>query len=854
KTVLDSVDLDPCVGRYVQCPRCYALYPTSSDWPDLCTHKEAPGSTPCNAKLTRIPRDEGGENSGAMKEKRQPITQWLGRFLCRPEIEDLLDRRKAEFVERSKMPRNPDQLGLVSDVLESEIINGFTWPDGKRFYECPDDEFRLIFSLSGDGFNPFSNKEAKQTPQNVYLAGVIPGPGKPSTSQINHHTSLIVDDFVRFWETGVRYTRTTRRKDGLSVRAATAPVLCDALGSRQLCGYGSPTSTFFCTFCWLRYSDIENFDAASWPVRDCNEHRYWAELWEISDANTRQTIFEDHGIRYTPLLRLPYFDPVQHIVVDSMHNLYLGLLQRHCRSIWGMDFSMEDGDGSSRPRATMPKLPSPARMAEGRQALEFNDIPRLTSLRTDVLFYLCVEMDLRRGGRKKDFLRELIQWRVAHLNFEEKEEKKTVVLGKLILSAVGEDREKTMLPRWVDPAPARVGQKKQGKLSADQWRSFCTVHLVISLIRLWGNLPKDSRWYQMLTNFLDLVTAVEIAGMLVTSPEHISAYTTSMTRYLINMKALYKEAVVVPNHHFALHIPDYLRLWGPGPQNRGFGFERFNYKLQQIRTNKRFGEIETTYMFTATRMANLLSLLSLDKVRGVVRNMYARIQKYLGIAERGTRSHDVSPANKSGVGNTTSKPGKRIKINDTILSELCQLLNDTSGKQTYVPSGGDRERTKSQIFLHPSAEQFHALHHDGVTYRPLYRSHGDSNILLKDSASTTGITYKPARILQILAHTRKSPGDGFLREIFCVIQYLNPLPNGLIEQDWFRRFGVVGGSLWTRDYGPQIHVIRPSAIVCHFARTPMDLEEIPGLTFHVLPLDRVSNTSIHKSNVLIMRI
>ncbi|KAF5313371.1 hypothetical protein D9611_008598 [Ephemerocybe angulata] len=274
KTVLDSVDLDPCVGRYVQCPRCYALYPTSSDWPDLCTHKEAPGSTPCNAKLTRIPRDvakwkdgggegkensregnenggeekgnseEGGENSGAMKEKRQPITcyvhqdfsQWLGRFLCRPEIEDLLDRRKAEFVERSKMPRNPDRLGLVSDVLESEIINGFTWPDGKRFYECPDDEFRLIFSLSGDGFNPFSNKEAKQTvtstglylfclnlpleerqkPQNVYLAGVIPGPGKPSTSQINHHTSLIVDDFVRFWETGVRYTRTTRRKDGLS--------------------------------------------------------------------------------------------------------------------------------------------------------------------------------------------------------------------------------------------------------------------------------------------------------------------------------------------------------------------------------------------------------------------------------------------------------------------------------------------------------------------------------------------------------------------------------------------------------------------------------------------------------------
>ncbi|KAF5323867.1 hypothetical protein D9611_008258 [Ephemerocybe angulata] len=286
ESVLNSVDLDPCVRRYIQCPKCYALYPTSSDYPDLCTHEEAPGSSPCNAKLTRVrdPDNKRGENlakeslgeekggDGERDEKRQPITyylhqgnQWLGRFLCRPDIEDLLDRRKAEFLERSNKPIDSDQPGLVADALDSEIVSNFTWPDGKRFYECPNDEFRLIFSLSGDGFNPFSNREAKQTvtstglylfclnlpleerqkPQNVYLAGVIPGPGKPSTSQINHHTSLIVDDFVRFWETGVRYTRTTRRRDGVSARAATAPVLSDALGSRQLCGYGSPTSTFF---------------------------------------------------------------------------------------------------------------------------------------------------------------------------------------------------------------------------------------------------------------------------------------------------------------------------------------------------------------------------------------------------------------------------------------------------------------------------------------------------------------------------------------------------------------------------------------------------------------------------------
>lgn len=93
----------------------------------------------------------------------------------------------------------------------------------------------------------------------------------------------------------------------------------------------------------------------------------------------------------------------------------------------------------------------------------------------------------------------------------------------------------------------------------------------------------------MLSNFLDLVTAVEIAGLMVTSPSHIDAYETAMTRYLVMMKKLYKEAVVAPNHHFALHIAEFLRLWGPTAGYRGFGFERFNYFLQRIKTNKRFG-------------------------------------------------------------------------------------------------------------------------------------------------------------------------------------------------------------------------------------------------------------------------
>ncbi|KAF6745571.1 hypothetical protein DFP72DRAFT_824306 [Ephemerocybe angulata] len=852
KAVLDSVDLDPSIRRYVQCPRCYALYPTTSAYPEQCTHQEAPGSPPCGAKLTRTRTVNGKDESQPITYYlHQDFTQWLGRFLCRPEIEAMLDQRKSEFSKKQSEPREQPS-NVVTDVLESKIIKDFRWPDDRPFYDCAKDEFRLIFSLSGDGFNPFSNREAKQT--NVYLAGVIPGPDKPSTTQINHHISLVVDDFLPFWETGVRYTRTSSRPNGATARAATAPVLCDALGSRQICGYGSPTSTFFCTFCWLRYSDIENLDKHSWPERHVEEHRYWAELWQLSDLPTRQKIFEDHGIRYTPLLRLPYFNPVEHVVVDTMHNLYLGLLQRHCRSIWGMDFSLEDGDGASRPRGAVPKLPSPARMVEGRRALELNDIPRLVKSRTDVLFYLCMELDLRRGGKKKDFVRELIHWVCD--SFPRPESKKTVVLGRAILTAVTEDRVRTELPRWVDPAPLRVGQKKQGKLSADQWRSFCTIHLVISLIRIWGNLEPDSRWHQMLTNFLDLVTAVELASMLVTSPEHISAYSNSMTRYLVTMKSLYKEAVVAPNHHFALHIPDYLKLWGPSPQTRGFGFERFNYFLQQIKTNRRFGmaeyplpffqklthatlgDIEMTYMYTATRMANLLSLLSLAKVMRIVRNMYARLEKYFGRPERGTRTHDIFTRDR-GVTHT-SRAAKKAILSDPIFNALGHYLN-SFGEEIYIPASTRLAKKETEIFLHPEIEMLHVISHQGVDYRPMYRSPGDSNILLRVEAAhgSSDLHYQPVRILQIFAHSRKTPDDRNVRQVFCAVQHLKPLPASLVGQDWFRRFGAVGGSLWTREYTPDICIIEPTAIVCHFARTAMDLEELPIPAFHILPLDRV---------------
>ena len=56
----------------------------------------------------------------------------------------------------------------------------------------------------------------------------------------------------------------------------------------------------------------------------------WKHARTLADRNK---IERDHGIRYTELLRLPYFNSACFNVVDPLHNILLGTPKRMI-SIW----------------------------------------------------------------------------------------------------------------------------------------------------------------------------------------------------------------------------------------------------------------------------------------------------------------------------------------------------------------------------------------------------------------------------------------------------------------------------------------------------------------------------------------
>ena len=149
--------------------------------------------------------------------------------------------------------------------------------------------------------------------------------------------------------------------------------------------------------------------------------------------------------------------------------------------------------------------------------------------------------------------------------------------------------KRTILPSGFSPVPREVGSPSAGKLTADQWRTFCTVHLVVSLVRLWGSGSTGSRRSQILDNFLHLVAFTNLLHMRTLTPERIKSIENENLIYLEGLRKLYPSHSLVPKHHMALHLPEMLRDFGPVHAWRTFAFERLNQIFQNVPTNSLLG-------------------------------------------------------------------------------------------------------------------------------------------------------------------------------------------------------------------------------------------------------------------------
>ncbi|TFK59857.1 hypothetical protein BDN72DRAFT_741243, partial [Pluteus cervinus] len=160
--------------------------------------------------------------------------------------------------------------------------------------------------------------------ENVYLVGVIPGPHEPSLHQINHILEPLVTTFLQFWFTGFFVSRSFLSSLGVLVRGAILPLVCDLPAARKAAGFVRHSSNLFCSFCRQKKKDINQIGDLP-QKHSYSEHVCIAVMWLKAVTQAERKRIEDaYGIRWSELLRLPYWDPLQYTILDAMHNLFLG--------------------------------------------------------------------------------------------------------------------------------------------------------------------------------------------------------------------------------------------------------------------------------------------------------------------------------------------------------------------------------------------------------------------------------------------------------------------------------------------------------------------------------------------------
>ena len=231
---------------------------------------------------------------------------------------------------------------MLSDVYDGEIWRQFFPSQEKE--PVLDKNNGICFMLNIDWFQPFKHRiysigvlylaiinlprSVRFKRENIIIVGLIPGPSEPKLN-INSYLSPLVSELLVLWH-GIDFT--THDAGTQNIRCALLCIGCDLPAGRKACGFLSYNANLGCSRCYCNFGtgifgrqNYSGFDRSKWNSRDNKKHRIAIEsILKCKTKTTRNHKERELGCRYSCLLQLPYFDPVRMLIIDPMHNLYLG--------------------------------------------------------------------------------------------------------------------------------------------------------------------------------------------------------------------------------------------------------------------------------------------------------------------------------------------------------------------------------------------------------------------------------------------------------------------------------------------------------------------------------------------------
>jgi hypothetical protein len=334
---------------YAVCPSCDTLYNIAdviaAGEGFKCTHVEfpmKPKKQSCGMELT----------------EQTPLTR---KTMIRPKLIFPLPNLKIQINSLYQRSEFKQQLrewtnrvvdnDMLADIYDGKIWKSFPDTSGVPYFTPETADSHLGIMINLDWFQPFESsvyscgaiygvicnlpRETRFKKENMLTLGLLPGPNEVRLHKINHYLSPIVDELIEFWN-GIEIPAA-----GKNIRLALICCSNDIPAARKLCGHKSASSS--CHRCYKianvsgNKSNFGGFeDINNWFVeRDLEEHRRNAENWKLceSEEERRRHVKSTH-VRWTELLRLPYFNPIRHLIVDPMHCLFLGIAHLIIKKLW----------------------------------------------------------------------------------------------------------------------------------------------------------------------------------------------------------------------------------------------------------------------------------------------------------------------------------------------------------------------------------------------------------------------------------------------------------------------------------------------------------------------------------------
>lgn len=243
------------------------------------------------------------------------------------------------------------------DNIYRDVFDGRIWKDYQTISGTPflTSEYSFALMLNVDWFEPFTHtkypvgviylvvmnlpRHLRFKREHIILLGIIPGPCEPK-HDINSFLQPLVEELLQFW-TGVQLqVQTSIDVVEKTVDCALLCVACDLPAGRKACGFLGCSARLGCSKCMKKFPgepgtmDYSGFERSMWPPRTATVHRESVKKINLCKTKTEKAAVESSlGCRYSVLLDLPYFDAPRQLIIDPMHNLFLGT-GKHMIDVW----------------------------------------------------------------------------------------------------------------------------------------------------------------------------------------------------------------------------------------------------------------------------------------------------------------------------------------------------------------------------------------------------------------------------------------------------------------------------------------------------------------------------------------